>query len=160
MFFNARRPAKTTSIIQMERRFRGQLDIYINETEVNCQSFLRKRKVEAQHYGLTFFRSLYQSKDVTPYMHAFAMHVSQFMDLHRNITMFTQQGLEKLNDLTTIHFQRSSNHRDTEALRQILEKWNHLEYLEDCGYHRVKREQKCTNCKLSGHNKQTCPNNQ
>ena len=93
-------------------------------------------------------------------MHAFAMHVSQFMDLHGNITMFTQQGLEKLNNLTTIHFQRSSNHRDTKALRQILEKWNRLEYLEDCGYQRVKREQKYTNCKLNGHNKQTCPNNQ
>ena len=105
------------------------------------------------------FTSLYQSKDVTPHIHAFAMHVSLFMDIHGNITMFTQQGLEKLNDLTTIHFQRSSNHRDTEALRQILEKWNHLEYLEDCGYQRVKREQKCTNCKLSGHNKRTCPNN-
>ena len=39
-----------------------------------------------------------------PYMHAFAMHVCQVLDLYGNITMFTQQGLEKLNDIATIHF--------------------------------------------------------
>ncbi len=51
------------------------------------------------------FCSVYQSKDVTPYMHAFAMHISEFISLHGNIVMFSQQGLEKLNDITTIHFQ-------------------------------------------------------
>jgi ubiquinone/menaquinone biosynthesis C-methylase UbiE len=48
------------------------------------------------------FTSVYQSKDVTPYMHAFAMHVSEFLRLYGNIVMFTQQGLEKLNDVTTV----------------------------------------------------------
>ena len=36
-------------------------------------------------------------------------------------TGFTQQGLEKLNDLTTIFFQHASNHHEQEALKQILE---------------------------------------
>ncbi len=40
------------------------------------------------------FTSVYQSKDVTPYMHAFAMHVHQFLSLHGNIVTFSQQGLE------------------------------------------------------------------
>ena len=57
-------------------------------------------------------------------MHAFAMHVPEFLKLYGNITMFTQQGLEKLNDITTIHFQRSSNYREMEALVQVLEKQN------------------------------------
>jgi ubiquinone/menaquinone biosynthesis C-methylase UbiE len=47
------------------------------------------------------FTSVYQKKDVTPYMHAFAMHISEFLKLHGNISMFSQQGLEKLNDITT-----------------------------------------------------------
>ena len=127
---------------------------YLNEPECNSVEFDCRTKT-----WVRLFTSLYQSKDVTPYMHAFAMHVSQFIDLHGNITMFTQQGLEKLNDLTTIHFQRSSNHRNTDALRQILEKWNHIENLEDSGYQITKSEQKCSNCQLTGHNKRTCPKN-
>jgi len=44
--------------------------------------------------------------------------------------MFTQQGLEKLNDLSTKYFQRGSNHREDEALRQMLERMNRLEPLK------------------------------
>jgi len=43
------------------------------------------------------------------------MHVSQFLDLYGNLAKFNQQGLEKLNDLTTIHFQHASNHRARSA---------------------------------------------
>ena len=50
---------------------------------------------------MNLFTSIYQSKDVTPYMQAFAVHTSEFICLHGNIIRFTQQGLEKLNDLTT-----------------------------------------------------------
>ena len=34
------------------------------------------------------FLTIYQTKDVTPYMHAFAMHISQFLSLHGNIAIF------------------------------------------------------------------------
>ena len=53
---------------------------------------------------VTKFTRLYQTKDVTPYMHAFAMHVPQFLRSHGNISSFTQQGLEKLNDITTKYY--------------------------------------------------------
>ena len=72
-------------------------------------------------------------------MHAFAMHVPQFLSLHGNITIFTQQELEKLNDVTTKYFQRSSNHHEMGSLKQILEKHNRLEALEDGGHQRVKQ---------------------
>ena len=45
--------------------------------------------VQAKHWVV----SLYQAKDVTPYMHAFAMHVPEFMSLHGDVVAFTQQGL-------------------------------------------------------------------
>ena len=77
------------------------------------------------------FLKIYQTKDVTPYMHAFAMHIPQFLKLHGNIGIFTQQGLEKLNDLTTKYFQCSSNHKEMDSLKQILEKQNRLDLLED-----------------------------
>ena len=103
------------------------------------------------------FVSIYQSKDVTPYMHAFSMHVSQFLRLHRNISSFTQQGLEKVNDITTKFYQRASNHHDFESLKQILLKHNRLEALEYHGFLRTKQIQKCSICRSVGHNKRCCP---
>lgn len=117
-----------------------------------CYSFWPQCKKK----WVRLFISAYQSKDVTPYMHAFAMHVSEFLHLQGNIVMFTQQGLEKLNDVNTVHFQRSSNHREHEALKQLLEKRNRIEELEIDGFQRKKAEQKCSSCKLPGHNKRSC----
>ena len=37
------------------------------------------------------FCSLYQTKHVTPYVHALAMHVPQFIELYGNITKFTRK---------------------------------------------------------------------
>ena len=56
---------------------------------------------------MNLFLSVYQTKDVTPYLHAFAMHVVEFLSLHKSLLRFTQQGLEKLNDISTKHFQRA-----------------------------------------------------
>ena len=105
---------------------------------------------------VTRFKLLYQSKDVTPYMHALAMHVSEFIHLYGNLVAFTQQGLEKLNDITTKQFQRSTNHRDISSLKQILEKRNRIELLEDDEIKRVPKMQVCSICKLPGHNRKTC----
>ena len=53
---------------------------YLNEFVCNHVKFDSHAKL-----WVDFFTSLYQSKDVTLCMHAFAMHVSQFMDLYGNI---------------------------------------------------------------------------
>ena len=47
------------------------------------------------------FLKIYETKHVTPYMHALVWHVPEFIELHGKISPFTQQGLEKLNDKTT-----------------------------------------------------------
>ena len=79
--------------VQLQKLWKTFFELikYLNESECDHVEFDSRAKL-----WVDLFTSLYQSKDVTPYMHAFAMHVSQFMDLHGNITMFTQQGLEKL----------------------------------------------------------------
>ena len=104
------------------------------------------------------FCSLYQTKHVTPYVHALAMHVPQFIELYGNLTKFTEQGLEKLNDLTTQHYLRSTNHKDKEmdSLQQLILKRNRLENLELDGYQRTKRKCTCTICGQTGHNKRRC----
>lgn len=102
------------------------------------------------------FLSVYQTKHVTPYMHALFSHVSEFVALHGNIVAFTQQGLEKLNDITTKNYFRASNQRNTEALEQILQKNNRMEYYKDSGFVRQKLCFTCSNCGESGHNIKTC----
>lgn len=87
------------------------------------------------------FLTVYQVKNITPYVHALANHVSEFPWLNGSLVPYNQQGLEKLNDFTMKDYQRSSNHRDVEALKQILEK-NHIEYLEDHMY--VGKKEWCT----------------
>ena len=71
------------------------------------------------------------SKNVTPYIHAFMMHVPQFIALHGILVYL----LEKLDDFSTKLFQRDQN---TESLKQMLEKHNHVENLEDSRYQRIK----------------------
>lgn len=69
------------------------------------------------------------------------------------IHKFTQQGLEKLNDLTTQHYLRSTNHHNVDAFKQVMEKWNRLEQLTDGGYRRTSRPQHCGICGLTTHTK-------
>ena len=47
------------------------------------------------------FLSLYQAKDVTPYMHALYSHVPEFLKLYKNVVFFNQQGMEKYNDVAS-----------------------------------------------------------
>ena len=75
-----------------------------------------------------------------------------------SIRHFYSAGIEKLNDLTTKYFHSASNHRDIESLKQISQKQNCLESLENCGYQCTKRIQKCGVCKLPGYDKCFCPN--
>ena len=88
------------------------------------------------------FTSIYQDKDCTPYIHCMAMHISEFLTVYGNIGIFNQQGLEKLNDFTTIFYQHVSNHKEQESLIQIL---NRIEELEADGYQRELREQNVLN---------------
>ena len=79
------------------------------------------------------FIEIYPAKHVMPYMHCMMQHVSQFMTLSGAILPFTQQGLEKYNDLVTKDYFRSSSHRVQECWTQILQKQNRIEDLENSG---------------------------
>lgn len=111
---------------------------------------------EASKSFLEQFLKLYHTKHVTPYMHALVWHVPEFIQMYGTISSFTQQGLEKLNDKTTKDFFRSTNQRGMDALKQIVQKRNRIEYFEDLGSQRGTRSVTCGNCKLEGHNIKTC----
>ncbi len=115
-------------------------------------------KNDAQAWVKTYL-TVYQTRNITPYIHAFAMHVSEFLTLYGSLGPFSRQGLEKLNDVSTIHYMRATNHhhKDDQALRQLLRKRNRIEAMEMIdGVVRPKRKNKCRSCGNPGHNKRSC----
>ena len=100
------------------------------------------------------FLSVYQVKNVTPHIHLLTCHIPQFLKKYGTIALFSQQGLEKLNDVITKDYFRGTNHRN--CLTQILLKLNCLEELSDEGYVRSKEVYTCKSYKQQGHNIRTC----
>ena len=111
---------------------------------------------ERSREWVTKFTKVYLAKSVTPYIHAMFNHVGQFMRVHGSILPFTQQGLEKFNDVMTKHYFRSTSHQNEKALVQLMQKHNRLEFLTDKNAKLKKHHDiVCSNCKQSGH-KLTC----
>ena len=103
------------------------------------------------------FLEVYQTKEVTPYIHMVICHVGEFMRIHGCLISFTQQGLEKYNDTMTKDYFRSSSHKGEQALTQIMQKQNRLEYFNDRDVKRPKHHDiQYSNCGISGHNKLSC----
>ena len=74
-------------------------DNCINATEI---SFTTERFLDD-------YVKLYPIKSITPYLHCFVSHLSEFRKLHGDFNLFNQQGIAKLNDITTQQFVRSTN---------------------------------------------------
>jgi hypothetical protein len=71
-------------------------------------------------------------KTVTPYIHVFCNHLHEFINVHGDVNVFNLEGLEKLNDISTIEFFRSSNRwleRKSNFLIQIIKRRSRLEIL-------------------------------
>ena len=113
-------------------------------------------KIQCKEWVVKFV-SIYHSSAVTPYIHAMAQHAGDFIQLHGSLLAFTQQGLEKYNDITTKYYFRSTHHKGEQALRQLMEKQNRIDELRESQAKRPKHHDiKCYNCSDEGHNKLTC----
>ena len=75
------------------------------------------------------FLSIYNKNVATPYIHAFVCHLHEFVELYGDINAFNLQGLERLNEMTTGQYFKSTNKHD-DALEQILMKRNRMENLK------------------------------
>lgn len=73
----------------------------------------------------------YHPKHITPYIHCFVYHIPEFIQLHKDISIFTLQGLEKLNHITSICYHRSNNKKMNEKVfvKQLIEKMSRIEFL-------------------------------
>ena len=121
LFKNIDLPQRFPSIPNIEKI----MDIWTNFHRLNSQlssDSFTSGEISVFEEDMKSWRSkfleVYQSKHVTPYMHAFVAHVP---GIHGAIVPYTQQGLEKLNDSLTQFYYLGSNHRETEALTQMLQ---------------------------------------
>lgn len=66
----------------------------------------------------------YNDLHITPYIHGFVHHFHEFINLHGNVNLFNEQALEKLNDITTSQFFRSTNKKN--YVKQLINIRNRL----------------------------------
>ena len=62
--------------------------------------------------SLKFFKLIriaFEPEDVNPYLHILVAHLHEFKMIHGSVNNFNQQGLEKLNDRTTMEYFRATN---------------------------------------------------
>jgi len=78
------------------------------------------------HNLLILFLECYGKERMTPYLHVTCVHLHEMHKLHGNLNYFCNEGLEKLNDLSTSSFFRSTNKRST-FIKQMLERDARLE---------------------------------
>jgi len=79
-----------------------------------CSSEVIKEKTKD---WMKNFISLYEHTDFTPYIHAICSHLHEFVEIHGDINMFNQEGMEKHNHNTTKIFHRSTNKKDDDCLQ-------------------------------------------
>jgi len=75
---------------------------------------------------LNLFVNCYGKQQMTPYLHVTCIHLHEMHKSHGNLNYFSNEGLEKLNDLSTFSFFRSTNKRST-FIKQMLERDARLE---------------------------------
>jgi hypothetical protein len=78
------------------------------------------------YHLLNLFIECYGKGRMTPYLHVTCIHLHEMHKLHGNLNYFCNEGLEKLNDLSTTNFFRNTNKRST-FIRQMLERDARLE---------------------------------
>jgi hypothetical protein len=99
----------------------------INKNEISYENL---KKITND--WLQMFVEEYSRLAVTPYMHAFKVHLHQMnLNLNKNnlaINFFNCEGLEKFNDLATKYYHRSTNKRE-KYLEQLIKKRIRIELL-------------------------------
>ena len=103
---------------KLQALFKDFYEIYIGVIKNELNSFSLK---DLASKWLELFLDTFHLSKVTPYIHIFCAHLHEFQYLYGNVNLFNQQGLEKLNDLTTIDYFRSTN-KSEKSLIQILKK--------------------------------------
>lgn len=91
-------------------------------------------KIRLKNWVEVFMKmSCKNSSKFTPYIHIFVHHIPEFLLIHGEIDSFNCQGLEKLNHLIKMSYFSNSNKHSKEYLKQLLQKRNREEFIEQKG---------------------------
>jgi len=101
---------KLNNIDKIQELWDGFHNLYKVLKKNNVSSNEAKKFDDDSKQWVENFVDIYQSKNFTPYLHIFSQHACKFLQVYKNINQFTQQGMEKLNDQTTLDFAKSTNH--------------------------------------------------
>ena len=63
-----------------------------------------------------------------PYVHIFVFHVPEFIEVYKNLNLYSMQALEKLNSITKSNYFKQTNRRPMLCLLQLLQKANRTEF--------------------------------
>lgn len=77
---------------------------------------------------LDSYLELYHCGSITPYLHCFVSHLHEFRKSYGDFNLFNQQGIEKLNDLTSQQYYRSTNGSHKDYLNQLMKKRNRMDH--------------------------------
>ena len=88
---------------------RSEKNYSVDFVRIKCKEFL------------DLFLSIYQTSKVTPYIHLLCFHIPDLYEKYGPLNYFLGQGLEKLNDMTTTQFFRSTN-KKKDFIKQLLER--------------------------------------
>ena len=77
---------------------------------------------------LSYWLRVSDNEKLTPYLHIFINHVTEFIRVFKNLSMYSTQGLEKLNDEIKCNYIRQTNKKKDKFVKQLLEKCNRIEF--------------------------------
>lgn len=125
-------PLKINDIKIVAKIWKDFNDIYLS---VRDNTYPKENRIEMIKNNcfdwLKMFEKKYDPSKITVYMHIFGEHLWEMVQLHGDINLFTMQGLEKLNDLTTMWYYGSTNRKggDRNYLVQLMNKRNRVDLI-------------------------------
>ncbi len=98
-----------------------------DEYESNLREFLEFYLRFINYSNISTGRKKGEIEYMTPYVHIFIFHTSEFIMKYKNVNMYSTESLEKSNDFSKQYLMRQTNKKD---IKQILEKHNRIEFIK------------------------------
>ena len=119
---------KDMGILRFTRLFNEFKEIYQIITSTDFNKFNKTDfSVKLKNWLRDYIKI---DQKITPYMHILVYHIPDFIDRHKNLNLFSMQGMEKSNHFAKINYFRQTNHHKNGFATILLEKLNRLDYIQ------------------------------
>lgn len=103
---------------------------------MNVKTFMISSEVIKKETSewIQLYSEIYGESAITPYMHIFHSHLSDFVNDLGDINDYNMQGFEKQNDQLTQDYFGATNKQKQDFLRQMIQKRNRIEIISFNNY--------------------------